>query len=582
MRVKHGRLNKAFQINYYTWNIAVNNRVKPSLDSKISDNENSRTDTYLTPTYGQTPFSVAIPTHTIPDLPMTPRAAQRLISDELDMDARNSADLGSYITDYMDPEIDIIINQTLGKVFIDKSEYPLTAEMGDRVARMIQSWYNGTPATTSSGFIGTPTIGSSEAVMLGLIAHRYAWIKSWKTRKNRTPEGYPSGYYRKDKPFLLAARDIHTCWNKYCLYYNTDSLLFNLSDNKYTLSAIDVSTFLNTTIKSLLTNPDVKPEYKALAEIIIEACDFDPVADEEILGLKTPAELVFVVGAVVGTTFTGSADPVSEINDVLVTLKTNTFAGTKDAIDIPIHVDAASGGFCLPFSMPYLSWDFRLPQVRSINVSNHKFGLVYPGVGTVVFKDEHVVDPSLIYNVTYLGAAFKDYTVNFSRGSAMVIAAYYNLIRFGIKGYQEIIENCLSNALHLDDLINNDIGTKHYFQTISQTNLFPIVVWIDRRESPLPWTLTDLSQELEKRGWKLPAYNLPYTNSETPDGPLAMRVVIRQDLSHDKISILHADIVKAIHFLNATVENLDIENPDVQRLLKKDSLHYTYKGARGC
>lgn len=556
--------------------------IKSSLDGKTVSSLQSTMDDHLTPTYGQKAFSVAIPSDTIPDLPMSPQAAQRLINDELDMDARNSADLGSYITDYMEPEIDTIIHETLGKVFIDKSEYPLTAEIGDRVARMIQSWYHGTPATTPNGFIGTPTIGSSEAVMLGMIAHRYAWTKLWQARKNKTPEGYPQGYYRKDKPFLLAARDIHTCWNKYCLYYNTDALLFNLADNKYTLSENDVRAFLNTPLSNLLDPPNINPEHQALAQIIIEACDFDPIEDKAILALKTPAELVFVVGTVVGTTFTGSADPIAAINDVLVSLKLNTFAGTQDAIDIPMHVDAASGGFCLPFSSPSLLWDFRLPQVRSINVSNHKFGLVYPGVGTLVFKDEQVVDPALIYNVTYLGAAFKDFTVNFSRGSAMVIAAYYNLIRFGKKGYQDVIDNCMSNAKYFANSINTGRGTQDHLQTISQTDLFPIVVWVDKRAAPLAWTLTDLSQELEKRGWKLPSYHLPYTSSETPDGPLAMRVVIRQDLSYDKLSILYRDITKAISTLDARSEHVDMQNPGIKQFLQTDREHYTYVGSRGC
>ena len=560
----------------------MKNGIENPIKSKTSATTQVAVESYLTPTYGQKAFSVPTPSETIPDLPMSPLAAQRLISDELDMDARNSADLGSYITDYMEQEIDAIIHDTLGKVFIDKSEYPLTAEMGDRVARMIQSWYHGTPATTPNGFIGTPTIGSSEAVMLGMIAHRYAWTKLWRARKSKNPEGYPQGYYRKDKPFLLAARDIHTCWNKYCLYFNTDALLFNLADNKYTLSEKDISAFLNTPLASLLTLPNINPEHQALAQTIVEACDFDPVTDEAILALKTPAELVFVVGTVVGTTFTGSADPVSAINDVLVSLRSKNFAGTQDAMDIPMHVDAASGGFCLPFSSPTLLWDFRLPQVRSINVSNHKFGLVYPGVGTLVFKDEQVVDPALIYNVTYLGAAFKDYTVNFSRGSAMVIAAYYNLIRFGKKGYQDVIDNCMSNANYFAKLINTDSGTQDHLQTISQTDLFPIVVWIDKRTGPMAWTLTDLSQELEKRGWKLPSYHLPYTSSETPDGPLAMRVVIRQDLSYDKLTILHRDIAKAISNLDARGKNVDMQNANIQQLLQVDRAHYAYIGSRGC
>lgn len=545
----------------------------------------SRESSNFIPTYGEDAFAHPIPTDKIPENSMSPRVAKRLIDDELDLDERNSSDLGSYITDYMDPEADELIQRTIGKVYIDHPEYPQASKMGERIIKMIQDWYHGKPSVKKNGFIGTVTIGSSEAIMLGLIAHRFNWEKSWKQRRFDTGPNDLKNYYRKDKPFMMYARDVHTCWEKYSLYFNTPDLVFNLSDDQYLIDPKKVYGALNSSILELYKSKDL--EFHGFAKQIIDECDYD-LEDQEhkkILSHKKLHELVFVVGCVVGTTFTGDTDPVEDINNVLAKIKHETSQFGNYSWNIPIHVDAASGGFIVPFTKAEnYKWDFELEHVKSINVSNHKFGLVYPGVGSVVFSDDKVVADELIYKISYLGKGFTDYTLNFSRGSAMVIASYYNLIRMGKAGYNTVISNCVKNARYLNKLIATGEKTKDIFDVISNNGLFPMVVWKDTRldSDKEKWDLRELSEELGKCNWKIPAYPLPYNSCTNPDGPLVMRVVCRQDVSRDKINILYQDICDCIDTLENRTRELDLTNSDIRKLAHKNREHRTFKGSVGC
>ena len=146
-----------------------------------------------------------------------------------------------------------------------------------------------------------------------------------------------------------------------------------------------------------------------------------------------------------GTTHIGEADPIEEINDLLVRIK------AEKGWDIPLHVDGASGAFIAPFAEPDLRWDFRLEQVASINASGHKYGLVYPGVGWLIFRDASKLPEDLVFSVNYLGGAQPTYTFNFSRGSAMIQAQMYNFLRLGRSGYTAIVETMLANARYLNE-----------------------------------------------------------------------------------------------------------------------------------
>ena len=206
-------------------------------------------------------------------------------------------------------------------------------------------------------------------------------------------------------------------------------------------------------------------------------------------------------------------------------------------LDIPIHVDAASGGFVLPFTEPDLKWDFRLEHVRSINVSGHKYGLVYPGIGWIVWKDEKDFPEELIFKVNYLGGWMPTYTLNFSRGSAMVIAQYYNFLRLGKAGYKDIMQNCLSNARYLANLLEKS----KKFVLINSGELIPLVA-IRLKKEITNYTVFHLSDKLRERGWVVSAYTLP----KNAEDIAIMRVVVREHFSRDMIEILYQDISNAI------------------------------------
>ena len=550
-----------------------------------SQETTATSDTYLTPTYGRSYFGVPNDDLTIEQAPKSPRAVQQNIYNRIDLDARNSSDLGSYICDYMDPECDELVKRAIGKVYIDHSEYPQTSVLGDSVAAMIQSWYNGTPLTPEGAaahrIIGTVTIGSSEAIMLALMSHRQNWYDKWYEKYAPQNSSTASENWYHDAPLLMYARDVHTCWDKYSKYYNVPALVFDLEEDQYLIDPQEVKKYLNMSLYDIFSNTETDPTSKRFWDVLWPALRLTQLkpASGQITYMQNTflRDLVCCVGGVVGTTFTGQGDPIEELNSVLTSIP-----DAASGYQIPLHVDAASGGFVLPFTNVNegtFKWTFTLERVKSINVSNHKFGMVYPGCGTVVFKDENVVPESLIYKITYLGGNFTDYTVNFSRGSAMVLAAYYNLKRFGIEGFQKINSQCVQNSRYLSAKISDvtDASNNKIFKSISDTTHYPMVVWkIDSTTSP-SWTLFQLSTLLERYSWKLPAYKLPFTSSETPDGTTVMRVVTRQDISVEKIDILVSNIQEAVITLEE--ESADLKDAGAEHLIKKASSQAEFIGS---
>jgi glutamate decarboxylase len=236
--------------------------------------------------------------------------------------------------------------------------------------------------------MGARTQGSSEAIMLGALSLK------WKWRKRREAAGKST-----NRPNLVFGGDVHVVWEKFCRYFDVEPRIVPLKPDKYTIGPEDV----------------------------------EPHVDENTIG----------VAAVLGTTFTGHADDIGGINDYLVGLK------HKDGIDVPLHVDGASGGFVWPFLYPHSEWDFRLEQVRSINVSGHKYGLVYPGIGWLVFRTKEDLAEDLVFYENYLGKRDATFTLNFSTGAAMVLAQYYNFVRYGFDGYSYIMHTMQSNARRL-------------------------------------------------------------------------------------------------------------------------------------
>lgn len=510
-------------------------------------------DTYLTPTYARDSFGEPNNVTTLPEDSMDPREVLQMIYNRIDLDFRNSSDLGSYNFDYMDPEADELRQRVAGKVFIDKETYVQTAALGDAVSDMIQNWYGGVPLSpqgkANNRLVGTVTIGSSEAIMLGLMAHRQNWLEQWKINYEQDPKSW-----RFDVPFLMYARDVHTCWEKYSVYFDVPALVFDMSDNNYLLNPDDISKYLQMSLLALRQSSEIgDPVAARFWALIYDKCRFSALTTsklEDYITNKYVSDLVICVGTVLGTTFTGQGDPIEEINTRLHGINDNfNFNGYQ----IPIHVDAASGGFVVPFTDPELIWDYNLQFVKSINVSNHKFGSTYPGCGTITFRDETVVPKDLIWVITYLGGAFTDYTVNFSRDSAGPLSAYYNLVRFGKEGFSEQNVQCTTNAANFAQQLSTlRIGTEPLFEVISDNQRYPIVVWRISQgvEGDIGWNLTQLADLLQEDAWKLPAYRLPYDSSREPNGPYVCRVVTRPDVSAEKLDILFNDIQSAIATLN--------------------------------
>jgi glutamate decarboxylase len=244
-------------------------------------------------------------------------------------------------------------------------------------------------------------------------------------------------------------------------------------------------------------------------------------------------ENTIAAGAVIGTTFIGEADPVADIARALDALQ------KKTGLDVPIHVDAASGGFILPFSDATEKWDFRLKRVASINASGHKYGLVYPGLGWLVFRDKSYLPEELVFSVNYLGGAQPTYTFNFSRGSAMIQAQYYNFLRLGRRGYADVVRNMLDNARHLNDLLVAD----GRFEIMNPRLPEPVVTWRIKDSVDIdPYQLAD---RLRMHGWIVPAYSLP------PDAQnvVVLRAVVRNDMSRPKVEALAQHIAEECAYL---------------------------------
>jgi glutamate decarboxylase len=323
--------------------------------------------------------------------------------------------------------------------------------------------------------MGARTQGSSEAIMLGALAMKWKWRARQEAAKKDT-----------SKPNLIFGGDVHVVWEKFCRYFDVEPRIVPLQENK----------------------------------IVIGPEDVEPHIDENTIG----------VAAVLGTTFTGHSDDIVGINKLLVQVRDGK------GMDIPLHVDGASGAFVWPFVYPDSEWDFRLEQVKSINASGHKFGLVYPGIGWLVFRDKDCLPDDLVFYEDYLGKRDATFTLNFSTGSAMVLAQYYNFIRFGRSGYEYLMGEMKQNAERLAKAIT-DIGP---FELVGEGEQLPLVAF--RLAQEQPYDEFDLASQLAaERGWLVPAYHLP----PNADKVKLMRVLVKLTLGYSLAEKLAEDLEQA-------------------------------------
>jgi glutamate decarboxylase len=250
--------------------------------------------------------------------------------------------------------------------------------------------------------------------------------------------------------------------------------------------------------------------------------------------------------AILGSTFDGSYEPVKEISEALDRVQADT------GVDVPIHVDAASGGFVAPFIDPDLEWDFRVPRVRSINASGHKYGLVYPGVGWVIWRDAADLPDDLVFHVNYLGGDMPTFALNFSRPGAQVVAQYYNLIRLGRPGYTRVQQASRDIAMYL----SGAVAEMPAFELLSRGDELPVFAF-KVRDGAVNYTVYDLAAKLRERGWLVPSYSLPADLEDTD----VIRIVVRNGFSRDMADILLDDIAHACRFFESLTTPLP-HDPD--------------------
>lgn len=429
------------------------------------------------PTYAARCFSHDIPKYRLPKGGMSADAAYQLVHDELNLDGNPALNLASFVTSWMEPQADRLATETLNKNLIDQDEYPQTEVVHQRVVSMIGRLFHAPAGETPTG---TATIGSSEAIMLAMLAHK----RSWQQRRRAAGESV-------ERPNMVMGADVHTCWEKFARYFEVEARVAPMDEDRYTIAAEQV----------------------------------EPLLDENTIA----------VAGLLGTTFTGQMDDIASIDALLGRVE------SERGWRIPLHIDAASGGFVVPFSQPELEWDFRLERVRSINVSNHKFGLVYPGMGTVVFRDRSDLPEELVFHINYLGGDMPNYSLNFSRPSNSVVLQYYNFLRLGHQGYAEIVGATLANA----QALGRKLGDVEGLELVNDGSAFPIVAL--RASDPERTDLTLLSHLLREHGWIVPAYTLP-PNAERIT---LLRMVVKENFSRDMVDMLAHDVHAAMHTLHA-------------------------------
>jgi glutamate decarboxylase len=414
-----------------------------------------------------------IPCHELPQGEMDPDVAYQVIHDELMLDGNARMNLATFVTTWMEPQAEKLMAECFDKNMIDKDEYPQTAELESRCVAILSSLWNAPDASQATG---CSTTGSSEAAMLGGLALKRRW------QKRRAAEGKPA-----DKPNLVMGINVQVCWEKLANYWDVQMRLVPMEGDRFQLS----------------------PE-EAVAR-----------CDENTIG----------VVAILGSTFDGSYEPVADICAALDDLQDRT------GLDVPVHVDGASGGFIAPFVDPELVWDFRLPRVASINASGHKYGLVYPGVGWIVWRDADALPEDLIFWVNYLGDEMPTFALNFSRPGSQVVAHYYNFLRLGFDGYRKVQAYSRSVATHLSAEIA-DLGP---FRLLTRGDELPVFAFT-LADGVDGFSVFDVSGALRERGWQVPAYTFPENRTDLA----ALRVVVRNGFGHDMADLFLSDLKRQL------------------------------------
>ncbi|WP_394553636.1 glutamate decarboxylase [Agromyces sp. MMS24-JH15] len=436
-------------------------------------------DELMQPTFARAAEAVSARYTRIPESSMLPETAYRIIRDEAMLDGNARLNLATFVTTWMDDHADRIYQGAFDKNMIDKDEYPATAAIEEFCWRILGDLWH---APDHDDVIGTSTIGSSEACMLGGLALKRRWQHA------RTAAGKPT-----HKPNLVMSSAVQVCWEKFCNYFDVEMRFIPTSDE----------------------HP------------IMDGTGLDDVVDEHTIG----------VVVLMGVTYTGAYEPVAKVAAKLDEIQART------GLDIPIHVDGASGAMIAPFLQPDLEWDFRVARVQSINTSGHKYGLVYPGVGWVVWRSIAALPDDLVFRVSYLGGSMPTFALNFSRPGAQVLLQYYQFLRLGRVGYTAIQQASQDVARYL----SHAVAQIDAFELLSDGGDIPVFAWRLKPGHTDRWTLYHLSERLKLKGWLVPAYPLSGEQSHQT----VMRVVCRDGLSRDLAEDLLRDIQEETAFLDS-------------------------------
>jgi len=420
-----------------------------------------------------------IPRDSLPEHGLDAQNAYELIHDHLMLDGNARLNLATFVGTWIEPEARRLMEECADKNMIDKDEYPQTAELEMRCLRILANLWH---APDPERAVGTSTTGSSEGCMLGGLVMKWHW------RQRQRAAGLETS-----RPNLVMGTNTQICWDKFCTYFDVEPRLVPITAERLHLGA----------------------------EEAVAHCD---------------ANTIGVVG-ILGSTFDGSYEPIQELQQQLDGLQERT------GLDIPIHVDAASGGFVAPFNSTDLLWDFQLPRVVSINTSGHKYGGVLPGVGWVLWRHDDQLPEELRFNVNYLGGQMPTIGMNFSRPGAQVVAQYFNFLHLGREGYAHRMATLEAIACHLADGLRDLAPLRLLSHPLGQLPVFAV----ELDPAVKNWTVFHLSDTLRERGWQVPAYTLPADCQERA----VLRFVVRAGFSRDMADLLLDDIERAVQWFES-------------------------------
>jgi glutamate decarboxylase len=467
---------------------------------KLKMASSGQDDQFTTSIYGSRFAAEDLPKYEMPEREMPKEVAYRMIKDDLSLDGNPMLNLASFVTTYMEKEVEDLMTESFSKNFIDYEEYPQSADIQNRCVSMIGRLFNAPTNDDDAAAVGTSTVGSSEAIMLAVLAMK----KRWKNARKAASKPC-------DNPNIVMSSAVQVCWEKAARYFEVEEKYVYCTPERYVIDPEE-------TVK---------------------------LVDENTIGICV----------ILGTTYTGEYEDAKAVNDLLV----------EKNIDTVIHIDAASGGFVAPFVVPEFEWDFRLEKVVSINTSGHKYGLVYPGVGWIVWRAPEYLPKELVFNINYLGADQASFTLNFSKGASQVIGQYYQLIRLGKHGYRSIMTNLTNTADYLSDSLEQ-LG----FIIMSKKNGtgLPLVAFRIDPQANKHYDEFALAHQLRQRSWVVPAYTMA---PKTEDLKM-LRVVVREDFSKSRCDQLLCDI----RLCTSVLDQMDKDS--IKKSEEYIKMHSTHSG----